>query len=359
MNNVRKLFLITIFLIPLFGGCFENLDTTSPPGEGQSGGNIGGDTIYVKLNPAWGGFNKPQAIIIGKEPFIYVADTENNRIVMLNLNGEVLGTREVKRPIALAQDHLLNLIVCAEFDTVGQTFGAVYKFDLVSASHQISSAPVRRLLPRSIDLNRPDRRYTGVAAFYDNTFYVARTGPSNNNFIDPDNSILIFHPKKMYGGGAGDTLIGRLANIEPVSTGLVSANQISSLTSFNRKNIDLVVTLISNTSLKAQWWNYTITPIDEKYLSRFSPGDGVEFMSPDKFELPEGSTIDNLGNIYIADAGKDSIYKFNSFGDELQSFGGDSLFSKPHDVAFFDQTLYVLDTGNNRIVRFVLSTDLR
>ncbi|MDZ7623899.1 MAG: hypothetical protein U5J96_05550 [Ignavibacteriaceae bacterium] len=31
-------------------------------------------------------------------------------------------------------------------------------------------------------------------------------------------------------------------------------------------------------------------------------------------------------------------------------------FNEPHGVAFFDKTLYVADTGNNRIVRFILST---
>jgi hypothetical protein len=47
----------------------------------------------------------------------------------------------------------------------------------------------------------------------------------------------------------------------------------------------------------------------------------VEFLVPNKFEMPEGSCFDNSGNIFIADAGKDSIYRFSYFGDELQSFG--------------------------------------
>ena len=81
-------------------------------------------------------------------------------------------------------------------------------------------------------------------------------------------------------------------------------------------------------------------------------------MIPSRFEQPEGSAIDNFGNIYIADAGKDSVYKFNTFGDELESFGGPDIFNQPHGVAHFNNTLYVADTGNNRILRFSLSTDL-
>src|SRR3990172_3134675 len=147
--------------------------------------NVGGDIVYVMLNPVWEGFNKPQDITIGREPFIYVADTENDRIVMLNLNGQVLSTRSIKKPVAIAQDYMLNLIVCAQFDTIigGQTqiFSAVYKLNLVSVNHQLEVAPIKRLLPRLADLTMPQREYTGVAAFFDNSFYISRKGPNNSN----------------------------------------------------------------------------------------------------------------------------------------------------------------------------------
>lgn len=359
-KTFRKV-LVLLFAAVLFG-CADKFDITQFDSE-KNPGNIGGDTVYIQLNPVWDGFNKPQAMILGKEPFLYVADTENNRIVMMNLDGQILGTKNIKNPIALAQDYKLNLIVCAEFDTlvngVTQTFSAVYKMDLFSVSHQIQDAPLVRLLPRSTDFNKPLRKYTGVCTFYDNTFYVARTGPDNSSIFDPDNSLLLFHPKKRYGGTSGDTLIGRVPNIDPVSSGLVSANQVSSLTSFNKRNIDLVITLVGNNSFKTQWWTYFVSPLEEKYISRFSPNDGVEFAAPNKFDRPVGTAIDNAGNIFIADAGKDSIYKFSQFGEELQSFGGTSIFNQPSAVAFFDQTLYVVDKGNNRILRFILSTDLR
>ena len=81
-------------------------------------------------------------------------------------------------------------------------------------------------------------------------------------------------------------------------------------------------------------------------------------MIPNFFESPEGATVDKSGNIYVADAVADSIYKFNERGDLLIAFGGMEQFKEPHAVAFFDKTLYVADTGNNRILRFILSTDL-
>jgi hypothetical protein len=361
--KIKFLFISFLLFVPLaLNGCMERFDPADLVNSNDPG-NISGATVYVSLSPNWEGFNKPQAILIGKEPFIYVADTENNRLVMLNLNGEILGTRDVKRPVAISQDFKMNLIVAAELDTlvngVTRTFSALFKYNLSASGHQIENAPVTRLLPRPADFNRPERRYTAITTFYDNSFYVARTGPNNSSFIDPDNSILVFHPRSMYGKGDGDTLIGRLPNIDPLSAGLITGNHITSMSSFNRRSIDMVVTIGGQNAFKAQWWTYIISAIDEKYSSRFSPSDGVDFIKPNRFVRAEGSAVDQTGNIFIADAGKDSIFSFNSFGDELTSFGGSDLFNEPYDVAFHNQTLYVLDTGNNRIVRFILSTDQR
>lgn len=355
-----ELIIITTFII-LFSSCSDKFDLTEID-TGNGNVNIGGDTLYIQVNPTWEGFARPQDILIGREPFIYVADTDNDRIVMLNLNGEVLGARSVKRPIALAQDYRLNLIVCGQFDTTvsgqNQTFSAVYKIDLVSTSHQLDIAPIRRLLPRAVDLTRPLVEYTGACAFYNNVFYISRKGPNNTSFVDPDNSILIFSPKKLLGiESEKDTLIGRVPNIDPLGQGVVSAYGISSLNSFNDQTIDIILTLTGDNSFKTQWLKYVITPIDQRYQSNFSPNSGLSFMIPNKFTRPEGCTVDRSNNIYVADAEKDSIYKFNSFGDELQSFGGPEFFNEPYAVAFFDKTLYVADTGNNRIVRFILSTD--
>lgn len=351
-----KSFTLCIFILFIsLLGCVEKFEipVTSGPG------NIEGDTVYVQLNPPWEGFNNPQSIFIGNEPFVYVADTDNNRIVMMNLAGAVLGTREIKRPVAISQDYQLNLIVCSEFDTLGVTYGAVFKLDMFAAGHDITNAPIRRVLPRpgvSADL-KPTVRFTGVCTFYDNSFYVARIGPNNSSIFDPDNSILIFEKKTLPDGGKVDTLIGRLPSLVPLGTGTMTTNGLSSLTSFKRLNNDFIMTLTGNTNFKVQWLYYNFASETPGYENRLGAGRST-IMLPNKFVSPEGSAIDNSGNIFIADAGVDSVYKFNSFGDELQSFGGPQQFNQPADVAFFDRTLYVVDRGNNRILRFILSTDL-
>ncbi len=365
LSNYIKNFVLIFLSVIVIESCSDKFDINQF-NENSGNINISGDTLYIQTGKPWEGFNNPQAILMGREPFVYVCDTDNDRIVMLNLAGNILGSLSIKKPIAISQDYKLNLIVCAEFDTAGIDYSAVYKINLFSVGNQIENAPVTRILPiRDADFNT-QRHFTAVTVFYDNSFYIARTGPNNTSIFNPDNSIFKISPKKLNAGGDilipadGDTLtIGRVPFIDPLSQGLISANGINSMFAFDKRNTDFIATLSGESSFKAQWFHFFSSGLEEKYISQFDPiRDGVSFVQPNRFTKPTGSCLDQFGNIFIADAGKDSVLKFNSSGDELQSFGGPNIFDSPHAVAFFDKILYVLDTGNNRILRFILSTDL-
>jgi len=357
----KTYFLFLFIVIGFFYSCADKFDLTDL-GDDDGGGNISGDTVYVQINPVWEGYNRPQDVMVGREPFIYVADTDNDRIVLLNLDGQRLGIKSIKKPIALAQDYRLNLFVCAQFDTIinglSQSYSAVYKLDLVAVNHQIELAPVKRILPRPQDFAQPLREYTGACVFYDNSYLISRKGPNNTNLIDPDNAVLIFVQKRLTDSSTIDSLVGRVPLLDPTGSGIMSANQISSLTSYNSRNYDINLTLTGDNSFKYQPLEYINSPDFTGYRIALQPLSR-DLMMPGIFLRPEGSALDNSFNIFIADAGKDSIYKFNSFGDELQSFGGPEIFNQPHGVAFFNKTLYVADTGNNRILRFILSTELQ
>ena len=89
MNFIRYIELIVfIGVIAILSSCADKFDLNEID-INDDDGNIGGDTLFVQLNPVWEGYNKPQDIMVGREPFIYVADTENDRIVMLNLAVQV------------------------------------------------------------------------------------------------------------------------------------------------------------------------------------------------------------------------------------------------------------------------------
>ena len=323
-------------------------------------GNIG-DTVYIPQSPDWKGFNNPQDMIFGKDQFIYVADTDNNRIVMLNIAGQILGEISIKRPTAIAQNYKLELFVVAEFDTTinnqNLTYSAVYRMDIFDANHTLSNVKLKRLLPQDPSLdpfafNRTDRYYTGVCTFFDNSAYVSRVGPSNSNPIDRDNSILSLKFTQ-----TDSMIVGKIPGLEPEGTGILSANKISSLTSFPTKRIDIIVTLVGSNSFKTQWYEYVANSDFEGYQSKLGAFSS-DLMNVNKFGQPEDVALDDKNNIFIADAEKDSVFKFNAFGDELESFGGTEIMSSPHAVAYHDRTHYVLDTDNNRILRFILSTEI-
>jgi hypothetical protein len=356
---MKKILSFSVLALILFSGCGEKFDL-SVFDSGKTGGNVSGDTVYIKLTPDWSGFNSPTDIIIGKDYFMYVTDTGGDRIVMLNQNGDQLSSKTLPKPLKIEQDYQLNLIVIGKFDTVlngvPRTMDAVYKIDMVAGGHNLNGAPMTRILPKpGAGVSESDLRvsYTGISVFYNNYFYIARTGPNNTSVVNPDNSILSF--KKTVTNR--DTLIGRLPAIDPNGTGILSANGISSLVGFDKKNIDFILTISGDNSFRVQWLTYVVSSLGEQYEAKLSPAGGSDLMQINKFTLPSDVTIDRSGNIYVADAGKDSVYRFNSFGGQLQKFGGPENFSMPAGLTHYDRVLYIVDKQNNKIVRYRLSTD--
>ena len=67
-----------------------------PPVPENEGLKVVSDTVYVQLKPVWSpetgwDFLEPADVLVGREPLIYVADTGHDRVVMLDLAGNVLG----------------------------------------------------------------------------------------------------------------------------------------------------------------------------------------------------------------------------------------------------------------------------
>jgi len=322
-----------------------------------------GDTVYVQQNPDWTGFNHPQDIIIGNEPFVYVADTYNNRIVMLDIGGRVLGySQTIKNPVAIAEDKRLQLIVCAEFDTLltgntqPTTFGAIYRLNLYAVGNVISAATPRRVF---YDPSDSVRRYTGVATLYDNTYYITRVGPKNElTRIDKDIAVILF--------SKSDQLISPVANLVPEGTGLRSIHNLTSIATMpTGRSVEFVISQTGTNALfKVQWIRLVTAGQTTYFDSKFYPSvDGdIGLLQLGKFEQPEDVTLDPSGNLFVVDAARDSLYRFSSRGVERYSFGGtgsgERQFRQPWGVAYYDKTVYVADAGNNRIVRFKLSTDL-
>lgn len=308
----------------------------------QSGQDIVGDTLYVQQAPVWEqrqgyNFKAPQDVLVGAEPLIYVADSGNDRLVMLDPVGTILGvSASIPHPVGLAQDDQLNLLV------VNNT-NRVYKIHLVEAGHVIGSARIDTILTIS-QRDNPQWRFTAVTAYLGRKYYVTRTGPATN-----DNAIVQFTENDEYGGPLPLVAGG---------TGFYSVTLPSGITQVRKGSIDFIFTQTGDNFYKAQW----ITT--DQYGFRPMIDESKAFFTPQQFEAPEDVTLDDVGNIYVIDAGTHRLRKYNAAGGEFvsQGFGelgsGERQFNTPHGVAWFAKVLYVADTGNNRIVRFKLNTDL-
>jgi len=324
------------------------------------------ETSYVQISSPWIGFNHPQAIIIGREPLVYVADTDNDRVVMLDLSGVVIGySQKIKHPVALAEDYRLNLLVCAEFDTLlaghpaPTTFGAVYRLDLVSQMHMIASVVPKRVI---WDPSDSTRRYTGVATLYDNTYYLARTGPKNaSTNLDRDDAVLLFSKT--------DSILDRVTNgFSADGTGLFTVHYLTALATMptGKSTEFLYAQMPSNAGInptwKVQWYRKVTAGQTTNWESRYRTGVGIDVMSDNRFTNPRGLAVDPSGNLFVADAGADSVFRFTSQGMSVFSIGkskdGRNYFVEPYGVAFADKTVYVVDRGSSGIFRFKLSIDL-
>lgn len=79
------------------------------------------------------------------------------------------------------------------------------------------------------------------------------------------------------------------------------------------------------------------------------------------FHTPRGLCVDELENIFVADAGHDQIFGFDKTGRLILQFGSRSTkfagFHEPSDVTICRDKLYVADTQNHRIQIFQLEWD--
>jgi len=344
-----KYYIFALAMTAMLAACGgEQIPLPAPPEDITDAIEVVSDTTYLQLRPVWDAsngydFNRPMDVLLGREPLIYVADTDNNRIAMLDLAGTVLGySQPIETPVGLTQDSKLNLLAVTSSNKI-------YRLNLVAAHHQIDQAPVELVFE---EVDNPDRRYTGIAAVLKNirgragiAYYVSATGNDKR-----DNQVLIFPEDFKVIGNPSPV------NLEPNGLGILAASIPSGITALRDFSDDFIFCMIGQNSFKVQW----ITPGEFGFTARFNPDQ--DLFEPGKFSQPEDVTVDPQGNIYVVDAHLNHLFKFSSAGDEQQSFGdtgsGEKQFREPSGVAFFDKTLYVADTGNNRIMRFKLSTDV-
>lgn len=354
---------------------------------------------YVPILPIWDGFDNPIDVYVGYDEMVYVID--DNGLNIMDQTGRLFETYAIPGATDIVQDRRLHTYVAGriniEIDGQTRNLAAIYHL-----TNTASSAPIKVLdtiihpfgdeSRNNTIFRSPDDEmveYTGLATLYDNSLYATRRGPRNDlaSISRPDNTVLF------YDRDGNNT--GYAVGLNPVSSSLKSVLKPVSIAAFSAppQSINGISTspefLIAQGSQTAQykvlWIKQFVDPEagttygENPDLVNLDTSKAVRFLyEPNRFVNPEDIYIapDFSGYIFVADAGTDSIYQFTRAGYEgvnppatsnqtkqiIASFGGlgsgPFQFIDPSGICYFRKTVYVADKGNNRIIRYKLSTDL-
>jgi hypothetical protein len=352
---------------------------------------------YVPIQPFFTGFIEPMDVYVGYDEMIYVVDKTG--LVILDRTG----TRHAVIPIPgatdVTQDRRLHTYVAGRVNINGMDLAAVYHLTntVTGQGYEIIDTlihPFADVSRKNTGLRGADDekvQFTGLTTLFDNTLYVSRTGPVNDpsSIARPDNGVLFFNAK-------GENT-GYSSGLNSSSSSLRSVLGISSIAGFAAppqrqfglsESRDFLITQSDQSKpveFRVLWIKEHVDPdfgttyeentalvnFDNTKADRFLY-DSFRFKNPvDVFAAPDASAY-----IFVVDEGLDSLYQFTPTGFEgvnppansgakkqiRVSFGGEGSgpfqFKDPSGVTYSRKIVYVADKGNNRICRYILSTDL-
>ena len=370
---------------------------------------------YAPVLPVWENFDAPTDVLIGFDTFVYVTDRQGLHL----LDRADLGERrtiELRGAEAVTQDRELRLFVAARDSIIipelsnskwdlpvvfvieqfhsGNpviTDTLIFPFDDFSLSTRASQLS---RLNRTRPTNYENVRITSVATLADNSLYVGRTGPLNDPtaIAAPDNIVLEFNRNSQTGAYQN---VRQIRSLSPVTPGLASSIGVSGLTTLvappqrdsftdDRSFILTQATQELEIPFRVLWIKAELTTDGMVYmanrdlLNRDTTQASSFLYDPYKFESPEDVAFagDATRYLFVVDSGTHRLYQFQANGQEgvtppvgaadrskklNVSFGGlgrgPKQFDSPQGVAYFDRIVYVADTGNNRILRFKLTSD--
>ncbi len=356
-KRIMKFNILFLLLIVLwFSGCGDKLDLSTFPITNTGNINIS-DTVYVLQNPIWAGFNKPEAVFAGGDQIIYIADTKNNSIVQMDVAGGRYGTFYFNNnvfPKKIAQDGNFDLLIICDSIATLDTTSIVFRLKVVAGGGVLNqNTPVVRLLTsmRPTPSSNKYRKFTGITTFSDNSFLIARIGPEDPLNIDPGNALL-----KVKGRDSVIELTV-LNGFQTSGNSFYSIENVSSILTIRNSTTDFIISRSTQDTSKLNkviyfMYNSANGTYDPKYTSTTQDIVNIKFGSPDAI------VMDYNYSIYVIDSYRNYLYKFNNGGKLLkESFGDTTIFKNPKGVSYFNRVVYIADTGNDRILRYKLSTD--
>ncbi len=313
-------------------------------------------------------FNKPADIYIGADNFIYVADTENDRIVMLDAAGEIQGiSQEIENPEAITQNDSLQLLVVNKTNTI-------FRLDLYKNNHVLANTQIEPVFEWASD---PDIQFTGISVHNNFEYYVTVIDIADTAQVRNSSFIWDFNGNHTRKGPLPLFTEGSGLYTALIPTSIISLRErYLDISSFQEKTPAFLFTQKGKTSLYENFFKVqaTTTTIVEGSIIIIPNTSfiGKAISDPNEIFWPEDIAIDRSGFIFVVDKGNSShtasFYRFSTRGDILQKLSGDGnnaddiTLNEPKGIAVLpdieEQIVYLADTGNDRILMFKKSNDL-
>lgn len=346
---------------------------------------------YVPIQPVWDDFVSPVDVAIGYDELIYMVDDGTSEIISYDQAGTEVGRFGLPGVKQVVQDRTLDLLAIGTFDTLGASLSCIYRLEMKSsAGYGLSNAVIENKIVHpfyfkvNVSIGSDDLvSLNSIGVRDDNSFYVARSGPGGSQIFGPDDAILIFNDDDSYRTAVRvSTNGGVLSDYFKAPFAIAGLAQPPQSIFVNSDKDFVYCSLSDPTALKVQYINVSETDFGTEYTLRSmvfgdtSQADGF-LLTPNRFSAPVdvAYTGDGTNYIFVVDSEKDSLYQFTATGLEgvipppgsdsdkniLVSFGGTgnelTNFRQPAAVAYFREVLYVADKGNQRVLRFKLTTD--
>ncbi len=369
---------------------------------------------YVPVQPFFqdgfgGAFSAPQDVYVGYDGFVYVVDARGLHLLdragrPQRLVADVAG-QPLREPTSVIQDRRFHVYVTALRDTTVEgtprRLPVIYRLSgLVTGTVRVEDViwhpfddRARQVVLRNPIPEDEQVRFTGVAVLPDNAIYATRSGPLGVSLRAPYNAVMQFSPAGVNVNtltqlsGTRPSLVSAvypsavLTRVQPPQRATFTASRdffVAQSPTPPAGGEAPVAAPYGVLSIRAEETPDGILYRPDVTLLAAAQTAARSLYTPGRFADPSGLAYaaDGTGYLFVVDRAKDSLFVFNASGVEgvapppgarnplpvNVSFGGMGSgllqFNRPQGVAYAGRTLYVADTGNNRIARYRLNTDL-
>ena len=398
---IKNLSYSLIALVLILSACtHEKMPLPSPNSENTSFG--ANDTNYVELSPIWDAQNlgvamgNPQDITIGRDGIIYMADKAKNRVMAFSKAGQQmtqngLGELVVSHPQGVSVDSKLNLLVCNSSDTIycwNQYLNFVDIDSVADAAifydpendvtleltfadyvHRVVAGG-SQLEPQEILFRKDERLVSHVRSLY--PIYVAKENDAQFHGVAAGayGSELFYATESNY---------DKISEFALTPEYAVKTSFGSVLFRYQAIRIRDIASYGSGAGTVDDPWAIEVDAEGDVYFTQLGGNFRVQkltapnfestytlgvhdIMDLDRFETPLDIALDDLNDIFVVDAGKKIVSKFDNGGrraGQEQALGAKGLaateFEDGRGIMVEDNIVYIVETGEKRIRRFQYS----